>query len=208
MRAIGRARIVSIYIGLAVLLIVPLVVAANSPLLQWRQPIYIMAGLAGVIGLCLLLLQALLAADALPALARNRARALHRWFGVALILAVVLHVIGLWFTSPPDVLDALLLRSPTAFSVWGVAAMWAVTGASLMAGLRNRVVRRSGGGQQGLRIWRWGHTTLAVLAVVGTVIHALLIEGTMGLLSKWMLCLLVAAAVAWLLVRQLTGNSK
>ena len=44
------------------------------------------------------------------------------------------------------------------------------------------------------RTWRLGHTALAVVAVTGSVVHALLIEGTMGTLSKTLLCILVIAA--------------
>ena len=31
-------------------------------------------------------------------------------------VAVVIHVAGLWITSPPDMIDALLFTSPTPFS--------------------------------------------------------------------------------------------
>ena len=100
------------------------------------------------------------------------------------MLSVVLHVVGLWLTSPPDVIDALLFRSPTPFSVWGVLAMWALFFAGLLAAFRRRLAVSP-------VVWRSGHTALVVFAVVGTVAHALLIEGTMGQLSKAMLCLLV-----------------
>jgi hypothetical protein len=43
-----------------------------------------------------------------------------------LVVAVVVHVGGLWITSPPDMIDALLLTSPTPFSAFGVIAMWAI----------------------------------------------------------------------------------
>lgn len=101
-------------------------VAAFSPLLAWRSPIYIAAGFAGILALVILLLQPLLAGGLLAGIQGQAARRGHRLLGVALLLAVLAHVGGLWITSPPDVVDALLFRSPTVFSVWGVIAMWAV----------------------------------------------------------------------------------
>lgn len=46
------------------------------------------------------------------------------------------------------------------------------------------------------RIWRALHVGLAVVIAVGTVAHALLIDGTMGETTKVLLCLLVLIAVA------------
>lgn len=182
------ARAALAWAGLALAVGVPLAVAATSPLLAWREPIYIAAGLAGVVGLGLLLVQPLLAASLLPGLRMRPSRRLHALVGAALVLAVVAHVAGLWITSPPDVVDALLFRSPTPFSAWGVVAMWAVFGAALLALLRGRLR---------LLVFRLCHVTLAVVVVVGTVVHAWLVDGTMGTVSKAVLCLLVLAAAAW-----------
>ncbi|MBB3896713.1 ferric reductase-like transmembrane domain-containing protein [Roseococcus suduntuyensis] len=182
-----RGRAALAWVGLALALAVPLVVAARSPLLAWREPIYIAAGMAGVVGLGLLLVQPLLAGGHLPGLRLMASRRLHAWVGAGLVLAVVLHVAGLWLTSPPDVVDALLFRSPTPFSAWGVVAMWAVFGAALLALLRRRLRPL---------LWRLCHVTLAAIIVLGTVVHAWLVDGTMGTLSKAMLCLLVLAAAA------------
>jgi hypothetical protein len=121
----GAARAVLIWARLAVALVAPVAIAATSPLLAWRQPVYIAAGFAGVVAMGLLLLQPLLAGGYLPGLGTRVGRLAHRRVGVALVAAVVLHVAGLWITSPPDVVDALLFRSPTPFSAWGVVAMWA-----------------------------------------------------------------------------------
>ena len=173
--------------ALAVALALPLAVAATSPLLEYRQPAYVAAGLAGVIGLGLLLVQPLLAGDLLPGLSPARARRVHAGLGAALLASVAVHVAGLWITSPPDVIDVLLLRSPTPFAVWGLLALVAVIGAGVLAALRRRIRPR---------IWRPSHAALAVLAVLGTVLHAWLIEGTMGPVSKAILCLLVVAATA------------
>lgn len=176
-----------IWTALALAIAVPLIAAARSPLLAWREPIYIAAGYFGVVGLALLLIQPLLIAGILPGIP---ARRVHVWTGAGLVLAVVIHVAGLWITSPPDVVDVMLFRSPTPFSVWGAMAMWAVFAAALLALMRRRI---------GLRIWRLGHTIAAVVIVTGTVIHAWLIQGTMEDLSKGALCLMVLGAAAWAL---------
>jgi len=183
----GRTRALLIWTGLAAAVFVPLAAATMSPLLQWRQPIYIAAGLAGVLAMTLLLVQPLLARGLLPGLAARRGRRLHRWIGAALTALVVLHVAGLWITSPPDVIDALLFRSPTPFSAFGVVAMWAVFAAALLATFRRRLAPRT---------WRRAHIALALVIVAGSVIHALLIEGTMETWSKAALCGLAAAATA------------
>lgn len=163
--------------------------AAGSPLLAWRQPIYIAGGFAGIVALELMLLQPLLAAGLVPGMALSTGRRAHRWIGGILVVAILIHVGALWITSPPDVIDALLFVSPTPFSDFAVVAMWAVFGAALLALLRHR--RR-------LRpvTFRVGHTALVVAAVIAGVLHAMLVEGTMEVLSKTALCLLVVAATA------------
>jgi len=173
--------------GLAAALGGPVAVAATSPLLEWRQPVYIAAGLAGVIGLSCLLLQPLLAGGLLPGLGMRRSRYVHRFIGVGLLVAVLVHVGGLWITSPPDVVDALTFTSATSFSAWGVIAMWATFAAALVAALRPRLSPRR---------FRLGHSALVAVVVLTTVVHAALIDGTMGTVSKWMLCALALAATA------------
>ena len=182
-----RARRVLVWAALAVAVAAPVAVAATSPLLAYRSAVYVAAGLAGVLALALLLVQPLLAAGALPGLSPRRARLAHRALGVGLVALVVLHVAGLWLTSPPDMVDALLLASPTPFSAWGVIARWALYAAAGLAAARRRLRLRP-------RMWRRAHATLAAVVVAGSVVHALLIEGTMGPVSKAALCLLVLAA--------------
>ncbi len=184
----SAARTVLIWAALGAAMVAPAAVAAMSPLLAWRDGVYIAAGFAGIFAMSLLLLQPLLAGGYLPGLRARRGRRLHGWIGAALVAAVVLHVLGLWITSPPDMLDALLFRSPTPFSVWGVLAMWAVFAAALLALLRRRRLSAT--------TWRLWHPTFAAVAVAGAVVHALLIEGTMGAASKAALCAMVLAAVA------------
>ncbi|WP_339758850.1 ferric reductase-like transmembrane domain-containing protein [uncultured Hoeflea sp.] len=166
---------------------VPIAFAAASPLLQWRDPAYIVAGFAGIAAMAVLLMQPLLADGGIPGLAGRRGRLVHHWTGGALVVAIVIHVAGLWITSPPDVIDALMFAAPTWFSVWGVIAMWAVFASALLAALRWRLALRP-------RIWRRAHLALAGVIVAGSVAHALLIEGTMEFVSKAVLCALVVAA--------------
>lgn len=166
---------------------VPIAVAATSPLLQWRDPIYIAACFAGIVAMALVFLQPLLAGGYLPGLHLRRGRRLHALVGIVLVGAVAFHVGGLWNTSPPDVIDALLFRSPTPFSVWGVVGMWAVVAAALLAAARLRI-------RAWAKLWRFGHTVIAALVVLCSVVHTMLIEGTMGTVSKAALCALALAA--------------
>lgn len=186
-------RAILIWGALGLAIAVPVAVAATSPLLAWRQPVYIASGLAGVLAMALILVQPLLAGGYVPGLPMRRGRRVHRWVGVALVTAVVAHVAGLWVTSPPDVIDALLFRSPTPFSAWGVVAMWALFAAALLALLRHRLRIRP-------RVWRLGHSALVAVVVAGSVVHAMLIDGTMGVLSKVALCALALAATVKVLV--------
>lgn len=181
-----RGALVWVALGLAIAL--PIIAAAQSPLLQWREPIYIIAGFSGIIGLALMLVQPLLISGVLPG--GRAARRIHVWTGAGLVFAVVIHVVGLWITSPPDVVDVLLFRSPTPFSVWGAVAMWAVFVAALLAVFRKRI---------GLRFWRMGHSVAVAVVITGTVIHAWLIEGAMGTVTKGVLCLMVLGAGSWVL---------
>jgi predicted ferric reductase len=183
----NRTRATLIWTALALAVAVPLFAAAVSPLLAWRSPVYIAAGFAGVVAMALMLVQPLLAGGTLPGLPAPRGRSVHRWVGAVLVTAVVVHVAGLWITSPPDVIDALLFRSPTPFSAWGVIAMGALFLAALLAALRRRLRLRP-------RTWRFAHTSLVLVAALGSVVHALLIEGTMETVSKVALCVLVLAA--------------
>ncbi len=183
-------RAVVAWAGLGLALGAPVWAAAQSPLLAWRDAVYIGAGFAGIVAMGLVLVQLVLIGGPLPGMSMQRGRHLHRWVGALLVLAVLGHVAGLWLTSPPDVVDALLFRSPTPFSLWGVLAMWAVLGAALLAMVRKAMAPR-------LRVWRRAHRGLAGVIAGGTVLHVLLIEGTMEWVTKLMLCgcVLVAAVL-------------
>jgi predicted ferric reductase len=179
------ARATLVWIALATAVCVPIVLAATSPQLAWRGPVYILAGFSGIVALGLMLVQPLLIAGYLPGLSAFRGRRVHHWIGGALVAAIVIHVAGLWITSPPDMIDALLYVSPTPFSPWGVTAMWAIFAVALLAIFRRRLR---------LRTWRIAHMLLAIVIVAGSVVHAILIEGTMETVSKVVLCVLVLAA--------------
>jgi predicted ferric reductase len=187
-------RAILIWAALAAVIAIPLTVAAGSEYLQYRDPVYIAAGFAGVAALAILLLQPLLAAGFLPGLSMPKGRRVHRWTGVALLTAIAVHVAGLWVTSPPDMIDALTFTAPTAFSVFGVVAMWALVFAAALAAFRKTLRLRP-------QLWRLAHSMAATLVVGGSVAHALLIEGTMGQASKLMICAVLVIALALTLLR-------
>ena len=194
------AKATLIWAALAAAICVPIAAAATSPLLAWRGPVYILAGFAGIIALGLTLVQPLLIAGYLPGLSAYRGRRVHHWTGGALVVAVVVHVGGLWITSPPDMIDALLFASPTPFSPFGVIAMCAIFAVALLALLR-----------LGLRTWRIAHMSLAVVVVAGGVVHAMLVEGPMETISKAALCALVFGAAIKVmadLVRRMRATSR
>lgn len=174
-----------VWIGLVVAMTAPLMLAAASPWLAYRNLPYIVGGFAGIVCLSLFVIQPLLAAGYLPGLPLATERRWHRRIGAGIVACVALHVGGLYIASPPDVLDALLLVSPTPFSVYGALAMWAVVATAILAALRRR-----------LRYATWFilHNALALVVVAATAVHALQIEGAMESLSKWALCLAALAA--------------
>lgn len=192
---------------IATLMVGPIILAALSPYLAYRNPAYIVGGFSGIVGLALFVIQPLLSAGYPSDVAPSRRRRWHQWTGTAIVACVVMHVGGLYVTSPQDTLDALLLVSPTPFSLYGVAAMWTTI---LIVGLI--VFRR----RLGVRtpLWQLIHSGLALLIVVSTVIHALQIEGTMETYSKWALsvtALLITAAVTvkhWIASPRLRGRTK
>lgn len=182
-----------IWAALALAIGVPVAAAATSEQLAWRGPVYILAGFAGIVALGLVLVQPLLIGGYLPPLSAYRGRRAHHWVGGALAAAVVIHVTGLWITSPPDMIDALTYASPTPFSPFGVTAMWAIFIVALLASSRGRLGLR-------LRTWRFIHMPLAIVIVAGSVVHCLLIEGTMETISKAVLCAAVLAATVKVMI--------
>ncbi len=187
------ARATLIWVALALAIGVPIAFAAASEQLAWRGPVYILAGFAGIIALALVLVQPLLIGGYLPGFSAYRGRRAHHWIGSALVLAVVIHVAGLWITSPPDMIDALTYASPTPFSPFGVTAMWAIFAVALLAAFRRNWGWRP-------RTWRFLHMPLAIVIVAGSVIHCVLIEGTMETVTKLALCAFVVAAAIKVMV--------
>ncbi|MEP2782825.1 MAG: ferric reductase-like transmembrane domain-containing protein [Pseudoruegeria sp.] len=183
----GKWRSTLIWGSLLAAILVPLGVAALSPLLAWRAPIYIVAGFAGVLAMAVLLVQPLLIGGYLPDLSPRQRRQFHQRTGALLVVLVVAHVLGLWVTSPPDVIDALLVRSPTPFSIWGVMAMWGLFMTAALFGVKWRLKPY---------LWRVIHTVLVTVIVVASVVHALMIDGTMGSITKVALCAMVLAGMA------------
>jgi predicted ferric reductase len=183
--SVPSARGVLIWATLAVAIGMPLALAFTSPLLAYRSAVYAAACFAGILGLGLLLVQPLLVGGYLPGLEAWSGRRAHRWTGAMLAALVAIHVAGLGWSSPPDMIDALTFTSPTPFSPFGVVAMWAILAVAVLAAVRRRL---------GLRTWRIAHLSLALVIVAGSVIHGMLIEGTMETMSKAALCVLVVAA--------------
>lgn len=195
----SRTRSILVWLALAALVAIPLLAAASSPLLAWRQPIYIFAGFAGIVALVLLLFQPLLAIARVPGISLQTSRQVHRWTGGALVVLVVSHVVGLWITSPPDVIDALLFSSATSFSVYGVVAMWSIFLAAGLVVMRRRI-------PLGPRKWRYVHMLLVTISVLGSVVHAIKIEGTMEIISKSVLCLTVLLVLSLALFERIGKN--
>ena len=142
----------------------------------------------------LLFLQPLLASGYLPGVNRLRSKQLHHIIGSTLVLMIVVHVAGLWITSPPDVIDALLFRSATPFSLWGVIAMWAVFSTASLAAIRKSARIKP-------HIWKVAHKILAAIIVIGSVIHAILIDGTMESFSKYALCIFLSGVTFMTIVK-------
>lgn len=163
---------------------VPVLVAALSPLQQGRNTAYVIGGLSGIVALALLLVQPLLAAGYLPGAHTMRQRRWHRWTGGFMFVAVAVHIIGLYLTSPDDMTDAMLLVAPTPFSVYGVIGFWSIVLTAILVAVR----RHSGLSNLA---WSIAHNLLAVIVVGASVVHALMIDGAMGSLSKRVLCICV-----------------
>ncbi len=176
-----------IWAAVALLCAVPPWIAMQSPYLASRDMIYASASVGGIAGLALLLIQPLLAAGIMPGLSQIRARRIHQLGGTLLILCVAVHIIGLYLTSPPDMIDALTLQAPTAFSVYGFVALWSIL--FTLPLLWIRATRRIAP-----RRWRTIHNLVALVIVGTTVAHAILIEGLMGQTSKLVLCIAVIVA--------------
>lgn len=189
----SRAKVLVIWCVVICALITPVAIAATSPLQARRDAAYITGGMAGVVALSLLAAQPLLAAGYLPGLHKRAAQRLHLWLGGALIICVAVHIGGLYLSSPMVVLDALLLTSPTPFSVYGVIATVAVALTGLLVQFRRLLRLRP-------TIWRILHNLLALAVVGATVVHAVMIDGAMGDWSKWLISALATCGALFTVV--------
>ena len=167
------------------LLCVPVVLAMFSPYLAFRPAIYIIAGFAGILTLPLLAIQPILPTRMVD-LNPIRARRLHRIIGPVLILLTLVHIGALYLTSPTDAVDALLLRAPTLFSVFGVIALWALFITASLAMFRKSLPKR---------LWNSLHLLFNVALSLSIVVHALQIEGAMEPVSKWIICSAILATL-------------
>jgi predicted ferric reductase len=190
----GQRTTVLIWGLVAVCMLVPVGIAAANPLQASRDAFWIVGGMAGVVALALMFVQPLLAAGYLPGASVPAGRRWHRLVGTMVVVTVVLHVGGLYLSSPDDVADVMLLVAPTPFSVYGVMGLCGVVLTAILVAVRSR---------SGLRYasWRILHNALALVVVISSIAHALLIEGAMGNLSKVILCALVLAATVTVLFR-------
>ncbi len=175
-------------------ILIPVGIAAANPLQASRDAFWIIGGMAGIVALALLLVQPLLAAGSLPGPSVPAARRWHRLVGTMVVLTVGLHIGGLYLSSPEDIADVLLLVAPTPFSVYGVVGLCGVVLTAILVAVRAR---------SGLRYasWRIVHNAIALVVVISSIAHALLIEGAMGSVSKLILCALILAATVIVLFR-------
>jgi predicted ferric reductase len=171
-----RARIVAV----ALLLLLPTVASAFSPLQEGRDATWIAGAVAGILALSLLVLQVLLPTPWLAGLDLP----LHRLLGLGVAGLVIAHVGGLYLYSPDDVRDALVLAVPTHTRL-GVLSAWTVLLSVGLALARRRL---------GLTYsdWQVLHAALAVLIVGTAVGHTVLVRGTLDGPAELLLC---AAAV-------------
>ena len=185
-----RIAALVLWAGLVVAMVAPVLIAAGSPYLAYRNLPYIVGGFAGIVCLSLFVIQPLLAAGYLPGVPSPGSADGTAGSARRSSLCVLLHVGGLYLTSP---------RTRSMRCCWSrrrrsrSTACWRC-GASSATAVLVALRRRSG-----LRYatWFFIHNALALVVVVATVIHALQIEGAMETLSKWLVCL---AALATTLV--------
>lgn len=190
-KTLGLWSIVAISMG------VPVALATTSPYLSYRSPIYIAAGFVGIIAMALLLLQALLSRPSPNFLSAAPARRWHRITGITITVLVLAHVGGLYIVSPPDTLDALMLRAPTLFSLFGVLGLWACLLTAGLAATRRRLHMRP-------TMWKRLHQGLASVLAIATVIHAVQIDGAMEPISKILLGATIIAVTAWVALSRRT----
>jgi predicted ferric reductase len=175
-------------LGLAALLLAPAAAALESPLQVGRDSAWVLGGLAGVLALALLPLQVLLPTPWLDALLAGHDLRWHRAVGLTLAAIVLAHVVGLYFSSPDDVRDALVLAAPT-YSRLGVLSAWSVGFSIALALARRRL---------GLTYsdWQVLHSALAIAIVTTAVGHVVMIRGALDGPAELLVCGAAVVAVS------------
>ena len=171
-------------------MVVPIALATTSPYLAYRVPLYIAAGFAGIVAMSLFVLQPLLECPVRALIAPATARRWHRIIGASILILILAHAVGLYFVSPPDTIDASLLRAPTWFSLFGVVALWGAVLTALLAMTRLKLPMRP-------RSWERLHQSIASIIVIATALHAIQIEGAMEVMSKTLLAGTIVAATVF-----------
>ncbi|MCX8996651.1 ferric reductase-like transmembrane domain-containing protein [Rhizobiaceae bacterium BDR2-2] len=185
-----RVEAIALWTAVGLVAVLPVAVAAASPLLNGRDAIWIAGGMAGVLALSTLFLQPLFVANRLPGTRGRTGLSWHRLTGAVTLLLVIAHVGGLYIYSPEDIADALLLVAPTPFSLYGVIGLVALLLTAALAAGRRRL-------RLAPALWRALHMLLAATATIAGIVHAWMIEGAMGDMTKAMIC--AAALLATLL---------
>ena len=170
--------------------VAPIALATTSLHLAYRGPLYIAAGFAGIVAMSLFVLQPLLACPVRALIAPATARRWHRIIGGSILILILAHAVGLYFVSPPDTIDASLLRAPTWFSLFGVVALWGAVLTALLAMTRLKLPMRP-------RSWKRLHQSIASIVVIATALHAIQIEGAMEVMSKPLLAGTIVAATVF-----------
>ena len=165
-------------------------IAVSSPLLKSRDFVHIVGGLAGVLALVLLLIQPVLATAVLKGISPVQQRRWHLRTGILLVISLLVHIGALYLTSPDDMTDALLLRSATPFSVYGVIGLWGILLTATLVTVKSRLKISS-------KVWKGLHVSLAVIVAIASIVHALWIQGAMGVVSKWVLSAAIVVATGY-----------
>lgn len=176
------------------LVILPLVVALVSPLQTGREAIWVIGALAGVLALSLLVIQVLLPTPWLRGIIIGDDSRVHRLLGIAIAVIVIVHVGGLYVTSPDDIADALVLQAPT-YSRLGVLSAWCLA-LSLGLALARRKLALT------YSDWQIVHAFLAVVVVTTAVAHTVMIRGTLDGPVEVLLCGAAVIAVSAAIVHR------
>lgn len=167
-------------LGLVAIVLLPVLLAALSPLQAGRAVPWVWGTLAGVLALSLVVVHVLLPTGWLNSFVGEHNLGWHRILGISITGLTLAHILGLYLYSPDDIGDALVLAAPT-YSRLGVLSAGCLVLSVVLA-----VTRRQ------LRLadadWKTIHSALAI-AIVGTAVaHAVLLQGTLDGLAEGLVC--------------------